>query len=138
MNVAATVRVKLPTADEDRGLGTGAADYYGELVGYRTFGSVTPFATVGYRVLGDTSSYELKDGAYASVGTHVRSSPSTVFTGLLNWRRQIVAGGDDSCDAMLMVTHDLSARWQLTGYALKGFTDASPEVGAGFAANYKF
>lgn len=138
VNMAATVRVKLPTADEDRGLGTGAADYYGELVFYRTFNTVTPFLTVGYRVLGDTDTYDLKDGAYGALGAHVRVSPATVITPLVNWRRQIVAGGDDSCDAMLMVTHDVSAHWQIVGYVLKGFGDASPDVGASLAVNRKF
>lgn len=138
VNVAATVRVKLPTADEDRGLGTGAADYYGEWVFYRTFNTTTPFVTLGYRVLGDYATYDLLNGAYASLGAHFRVSPATVVTPLVSWRRKIVAGGENSCDALLMVTHDLNPRWQIVAYGLKGFTDASPDVGAGLSVNRKF
>ena len=138
IKVSASVRVKLPTADEDRGLGTGAADYYGELVFSRTFAAATPFAVLGYRVLGDADTYALEDGVYATVGTHVRVSPSTVISPLFNWRHRIIAGGDDASEAMVMLTHDLNAQWQLTGYLLKGFTDASPEIGVGVAANWKF
>lgn len=138
VNMAATARVKLPTADEGRGLGTGAADYYGEVTFYRTIDTVTPFVLAGYRVLGDNSTYTLKDGVYFAGGAHVRMSPETVFSALLNWRQRIVAGGDNSCDAMVMVTHDATTRWQFTGYLLKGFTNASPDVGVGAAANWKF
>jgi hypothetical protein len=138
VNVSGTVRVKLPTADEDRGLGTGAADYYGELTFYRTFTSVTPFATVGYRVLGDGDTYELRSGLYAAGGAHFRLSPATVFTAMVNWRRPIIAGGDEAVEGLVMVSHDLGERWRFSAYALKGFTDASPDVGAGVQVGYKF
>jgi hypothetical protein len=131
VDVSGSARVKLPTADEDRGLGTGAADYYAELTFFRTFGSVTPFLTAGYRVLGDADTYDLRDGAYASGGAHFRLSAATVVTALLSWRRPIVAGGDDAQEGLLMVSHDFAERWRVTAYALKGFTDASPDFGTG-------
>jgi hypothetical protein len=138
VDMSATVRVKFPTADEDRGLGTGATDYYGELSFYRTFSSVTPFVTLGYRVLGDNNAYDLRDGAYASGGAHFRLSAATVVSALVNWRRPIVAGGDDAQEAMFMVSHDFAERWRVTAYALKGFTDASPDFGTGLSASYRF
>lgn len=138
VNMDATARVKLPTADEDRGLGTGAADYYGELSFYRTFSSVTPFVTVGYRVLGDNAAYDLRDGFYASGGAHFLLSTATVVSVLVNWRRPILAGGDDAREAMVMVSHDFAERWRVTAYALKGFTDASPDFGTGLAASWRF
>jgi hypothetical protein len=138
VDMSATARVKLPTADEDRGLGTGEADYYGELTFFRTFSSVTPFVTVGYRALGDNATYDLRDGAYATGGAHFRLSVSTVVSALLTWRRPIVAGGDDAREGMVMVSHDFAERWRLTVYALKGFTDASPDFGTGVAASYRF
>lgn len=138
VDVSGSLRLKLPTADEDRGLGTGAADYYGELTFFRTFASVTPFVTVGYRVLGDADAYDLRDGVYASGGAHFRLSAATVVTALLNWRRPIIAGGDDSQEAMVMVNHDFAERWRVTAYALNGFTDASPDFGTGLAASWRF
>ncbi|MBI2496955.1 MAG: hypothetical protein HYV75_03175 [Opitutae bacterium] len=138
LDLAATARVKLPTADEDRGLGTGAADYYGELTFSRALENSTPFVTAGYRVLGDNATYQLRDGAYLSGGAHFRLSPASIITAVLNWRQPIVAGGDDSTDAMLMVTHDFDARWRLMAYGLAGFTDASPDVGAGLQLNCRF
>jgi hypothetical protein len=138
VNLAFTGRVKFPTADEIKGLGTGENDYYGQFDFYRTFGSATPFASLGYRVLGDSLLYQLEDGVFASAGSHFRVSAATVWTIAVNWGERIFAAGDASTDAVVAITHDLDARWQLSGYALKGFTDASPDHGAGLQANYRF
>src|SRR5688572_22906250 len=62
VHAAFTGRVKFPTADEARGLGTGETDYYSQLDFYRVLGSATPFVSLGYRFLGDSAVYQLKDG----------------------------------------------------------------------------
>jgi len=59
-------------------------------------------------------------------------------TAMLNWRRPIVVGGANSCDAMLMFTHDFGASWRLMAYGLAGFTDASPDIGTGLQMSYRF
>jgi hypothetical protein len=138
IQAAFTGRVKFPTADEARGLGTGETDTYGQFDFYRVLGSTTPFVSLGYRFLGDSAVYQLEDGVYASAGSHIRTSASTVLTVAVNWSEPYVAGGDASTDALVSVTHDLNESWQLSGYALKGFTDASPDHGAGLQMNYRF
>lgn len=138
VHLDSTLRVKLPTASESRGLGTGEMDVYGQLDAYRTFGSVTPFATVGYRVLGDNSTYQLNDGLYASGGAHFRTSPATVVTTSASWGQRLLANGSNTSDAMVAVTHDVDSRWRVMGYALKGFTNASPDFGAGARLTYRF
>lgn len=138
VNLAFTGRIKFPTADEAKGLGTGETDYYGQFDLYHTIGSWTPFVSLGYRAFGDSPVYPLEDGVFASAGSHFRVSPATVWTVAANWGQRIIAGGDASTDAMLALTHDLDPRWQLSGYVLKGFTDASPDHGAGLQLNYRF
>ena len=138
VQLAFTGRIKFPTADEAKGLGTGETDFYGQFDFYRTFSTCTPFASLGYRVLGDSAIYQLQDGLYASAGAHFRVSSTTVWTIAANWGRRIIAGGDPTTDVLLAVNHDLDAQWRLTVYALKGFTDASPDFGGGLAVGYKF
>jgi hypothetical protein len=138
LHLEPTVRVKLPTASESRGLGTGETDVYGQLDLYQTFGEVTPFATVGYRVLGDNTTYQLDDGMYASAGAHFRTSPATILTASASWGQRMFANGSNTSDAMVAVTHDVSARWRMMGYATKGFTSASPDFGAGARLTYRF
>ncbi len=130
-NAATSIRAKLPTGSESRGLGTGAADYSGQIDFFRSFGSVTPYVSLGYTALGDSSLYELEDGPFASGGAHFRTSDRTVVTAALSWRHRFVAGGDHGTDALVAITHDLSSRWRLMAYALKGFSDASPDQGGG-------
>lgn len=138
INFDSTVRVKIPTASESRGLGTGETDVYGQVDAYRTFGNLTPFVTLGYRALGDNSSYQLHDGVYTSGGLHFRTSPETIITTAVSWGERLIVGGQHTSDAMLAVTHDVDSRWRLMGYASKGFTNASPDFGAGARIIYKF
>jgi hypothetical protein len=63
------VLVKFPTADEDKGLGTGEFDYIGQLDLAKTFGRFTPLATVGYKVKTDAPGLELDNVWFASGGT---------------------------------------------------------------------
>jgi hypothetical protein len=137
-NLDATARVKLPTASEGRGLGTGEADEYVQLDAYCTHGAVTPFGTVGYRILGDNATYQLRDGLYVAGGAHFRASPATVVTASLGWGQRLVAGGDHTSDATVALTHDVDLRWRVMGYLLKGFSDASPDFGAGARITYRF
>lgn len=138
INLDATARVKLATANAGRGLGTGETDYYGELTFSRTIGTVTPFATAGYRALGDSALYQLRDGAYLSGGAHFRISPQDVVTAVLNWRQPITVGADHELDATAMFTHDFGTNWRLAAYVLKGFTDASPTIGTGVQVSYRY
>lgn len=137
-NVDFTGRVKFGTADEAKGLGTGETDYYAQTDFYRRYGTITPFASIGYRFLGDSATYQLRDGAYASVGSSFRLSDPTSIGVSLDWRSRIVPGGKDAAESTFFVSHAPADRWNLVGYVLKGFTDASPDLGLGGMVNYRF
>lgn len=137
-NLDATVRVKLPTASEDRGLGTGETDFYGQADLYQTFGKVTPFLTLGWREFGTSAAYPLHSGVYTSVGTHFRPAESTVVTLAFDWGEQLLAGEDDTMDVLVAVTQDMNPNWRAMVYALGGLTDASPNLGLGGRLTYRF
>ena len=138
VQVDLTGRVKLPTADEEKGLGTGEADYYAQADFYHVGETFIPFATLGYRFMTDSDRYELESGAYASIGSAFRLSDSTRIGASFDWRQKIVEGGDDANEVSAFVAHDFNARWNLILYALTGFTDASPDFGAGGSVSYRF
>jgi hypothetical protein len=137
-NVDLTERAKLGTADTAKGLGTGENDYYTQIDFYRTYGSFTPFGTVGYRVLGSNAMFPLKDGLYASLGGSYRVGSGTIVGGAFDWRSKIIESAQDGTDGLVFVSTDLNARWNLLGYALVGFNSASPDVGFGGSATFKF
>jgi hypothetical protein len=138
LNVDFTGRVKFGTADDAKGLGTGETDFYTQTDLYQRFGNITPFTTLGYRFLGKTSLYQLKDGPYAAIGSVFRASDWTSVGLSLDWRSRIVPGGDHAFESTLFVVHNPTTRWNLVGYVLKGYTDASPDIGLGGLVNYRF
>ncbi|HWA85612.1 MAG TPA: hypothetical protein VG710_05270 [Opitutus sp.] len=138
LNFDVTGRLKFPTADKDKGLGTGETDFYAQADLYQSFGAITPFASVGYRFLGSNATYPLKDGLYASAGVSFRTSPTSVIGGALDWRTKIIAGAQDATDALVFLSTNPNDRWNLLGYLLVGFNNAAPNYGLGALATYKF
>lgn len=138
LNIDFTGRVKFGTADEDKGLGTGEMDYYGQVDLYQNMGTITPFATIGYRVLGSNATFHLKDGPYVTAGAAFRVSPSTVVGAAYDWRSRIIDGAKNGTDAIAFISNNPNESWNLLGYVLKGFNNASPDLGVGGAVTYKF
>lgn len=134
-----TGRVKLPTADQAKGLGTGQTDFDLEANYHHSFGTLTPFATLGYRFLGRSTAYPLKDGLYSTVGVAapLEGSDNTVGAAL-TWRQPIVAGADHATELMAFLNHRMDAGWHATTYVLTGFTNASPDLGVGASVGFKF
>jgi hypothetical protein len=138
VQVDLTARVKLPTADEDKGLGTGETDYYAQADVYFVGERFIPFGTLGYRIMSDSDRYQLENGAYVSVGSAYRLNETTRSGVSLDWRQRVVDGGDDATEASVFVAHDFDANWNLIVYALTGFTEASPDFGTGGSIGYRF
>ena len=133
-----TARVKFPTADENKGLGTGATDKYLQADFYQVIKRTIPFATVGYRFLGDSSRYELENGAYASAGAAYLLTDATRVGVSLDWRQRLIEGGDSAVDAGVFLAHAIGREWNLIGYAVKGTTDASADLSVGGSVSYRF
>jgi len=138
LNVDLTGRVKFGTADKDKGLGTGETDFYAQADFYKAIGNVIPFVTMGYRFLGSNATYPLKDGYYFSAGSSFRVSPTVVVGAAYDWRSRIVAGAANGSDALVFASANVTPQWNLLGYLLGGFNNASPDYGVGGAITYKF
>lgn len=138
LNVDFTGRVKLPTADEGKGLGSGLTDFYLQADLYQSFGKLTPFLSAGYRFMGSNTAYPLKDGLYATLGTSYRLTDTVIVGAAYDWREKIIAGAPDGSDAIAFVAVNPDPKWSLLGYMLVGFNDASPDFGIGGAMTYKF
>jgi hypothetical protein len=133
-----TARVKLGTADDAKGLGTGENDFHLQGDVYQVYGDFTPFATLGYRLLGDPEGFRLKDGFFASAGVSYGWSELTHVGAIMDWRQRTVSGGDAALELTTFLTHRLDERWRVQFYATKGFSDASPDAGLGGVVIYGF
>jgi hypothetical protein len=138
LNVDFTARVKLPTADDDKGLGSGETDYYFQTELNQTFGKITGFATLGYRFMGSNAASPLKDGLFATAGAARRVTDKTVVGAAYDWQSRILEDAENGSNVIAFVATNPNDQWSLLAYGIAGLNDASPEVGIGGLATYKF
>lgn len=132
-----TANVKVATADEDKGLGTGANDYGLALDLYRSVGAATVFGGVGYTVLGDSQYIQTDGVANANLGASWTAGNGSVGV-MYDWRAAASDTADDRSEltGFYSIKSGEAAKWQL--YATRGLSDGSPEWGAGVSLTYAF
>lgn len=144
--------MKLPTADEDDGLGTGETDYSFQVDLSKGFGDFTPFATIGYKVRGD-----LDDGYFFSIGGGWRLTPAVTAgliydyseasvdsrldpgpDGIIDTPPGAPLAGDDllnsvenSRELVPYLNFKLNDRMSLQSYGVIGLSNNAPDYGLG-------
>ena len=129
--VDVTAKIKFGTADEAKGLGTGKNDYALQADLYKTLGENTVFGTLGYKVLGSPAGTTLNNVFYASLGAGHQYSRETSAGLILNLQQKASATGSAQRELTAYVSHKLGKTWKAQAYAVKGFSDGSPDWGAG-------
>jgi len=123
--------VKLGTADDDKGLGTGKADFTLQADLVRLLPGFTAIGSLGYVVRGDPDDFELDDGLFASLGGISSGGSSGLRVGaFLDYRQAGYEFNDDRVEALGMLGWRL-AEWDayLTGSV--GLSDSAPDWGVG-------
>ncbi len=136
--LAPFVKLKLPTADEDEGLGTGEPDGGFGVEWDKQFGRVFLFGDVAYTFMGDPPGTDFRDRPAASVGLGIELSDTITASALLDWRRALLSGNDDPLEVLGVVTVKLSPTTRLSPYALVGLSEGSPDYGVGLELSYRF
>ena len=120
--------IKLPTADETRGLGTGETDY-GLFASYLHRNSVLNWTfSGGYIVNGDPPGIEISDLLYYGVAAGKRFRRSYTSLGL-EGGKQSLAGVDDPLELVGDYFYHVSGRQFIHLTFLVGLSDASPDYG---------
>lgn len=128
-----TGKVKLPTADENKGLGTGEPDFSVLADFYRTFERVTGFGGVGYHVLGDPPGTPLRNVWSATLGATYRIDERDTAGVSLDGRQRVAPGTSPQREVMAFLIRRLDGNWKAQAYALLGLADGSPDWGAGLS-----
>jgi hypothetical protein len=131
-------KVKFPTANEARGLGTGEIDTSVQVDVFRPGSGVTPFGTFGYQLLGRNASYAMKSGFFATAGLAGQVTPSLTAGFAGTWRARIIAGGEAGAEAMTFIQHGFSEAARIQVFLMRGFTTASPDLSIGTTLGYRF
>jgi hypothetical protein len=132
------VKVKLGTADDAKGLGTGKNDYSLQADFFKTVDTNTLFASLGHRWYGDPPGVNLKNVFYASIGVSQRFSSQSSGGVVYDYRPAITSGGGEISELTAFLSERLSREWKVQPYALVGFGRASPDFGIGFQIAYSY
>lgn len=133
-----TGRIKLGTADDSKGLGTGANDYSVEFSANKTMNQQTYFATAGYQINGDAAGVVYDNVFYGDVGIKNALSDSLGIGATLNYSQAAVSGVDDYLDLTGFVITELDKRRDLYFYLQAGLSKTAPDFGAGINLRYAY
>jgi hypothetical protein len=133
------LKIKFPTADEDRGLGTGKFD---ETVGVNLSKALIErlygYLGLGYTFIGSPSGTQLHDSFGWSVGTaYAVTTPFSVF-GFLDGATAISPGKDGPLEGRVGAEYKLTKAMKVTGSVTKGFSNGSPDWGISAGLAFRF
>ncbi len=121
--------VKIPTADRDRGLGTGEMDYNAQVDISQNYGSSVLFATIGYTFRGKTDFYTaLEDSIYMQLGVARPLTHRWNMGVFYDFREPASTFSPEIHEIVPYLSWQISDSWSFTGLAAFGFTDASAET----------
>lgn len=132
-----TGKVKLPTADEAKFLGTGTTDFTAQGEVSQVFGDLTASVRGGRRFNGSSPLFALEDVWLAGAGLYLRRGDTT-FGLDYDWREGSLPTSADRSEATASVTHALTPAFRLQAYGYTGFSDGSPDAGGGLQVLYRF
>ncbi len=129
-----TAHAKLPTGA--RALSTGKLDGGVALELSRSFGNVTPFASAGYRMFGDTRMVRLRDGWATSAGVMATFGKVTLIAS--HETSQSLVTGPGSREFFTAATGPLAPGWAWTLFGSKGYSAGSANAMVGTALTRSF
>jgi hypothetical protein len=124
-------KVKLPTASESRGLGTGETDYALSTDIYKTFNRFTALATLGYRFLGDPAGVNLNDVWYGTIGGVYKINGLNSVGVTADFREPTTSTGTKLREYTLFYSHKFNDTYKLQTYLVHGDTTSSVDFGGG-------
>lgn len=128
--------VKLPTADENKGLGTGATDVRVKIDMARRWGKLTGFSTLGYKIRGTSDIRPLDNAPWLTLGLSHPWGKSQRLGLMYDHTRPAIDGNSARSELAGFWQHAWSTRWKSTIYLVGGLNDNSPDIGGGFQLAY--
>lgn len=137
-SVDGIVKLKLPTADPDKELGTGKTDWSLQADAWWRTGALTTLVTLGWKKYGDPDGVDFRNPLFASLGLSWRLSATTSIGVFHDWRERLTPRGVEVSEATLYLSWKPEPDWKLQVYAVQGFSDASPDLGVGMLVSRTF
>lgn len=124
-------KVKLPTADEKRGLGSGKTDYsiYTDVI--KGMGKTSFLGTLGYKVFGDPTGIDLRNVFYGSVGLAYKLGPKNQIGATVDLREKTTATGTGLREYTVFYSYRIDQTYRLQTYLVVGDSRSSVDTGGG-------
>jgi len=132
-----TANAKIATADEDKGLGTGANDYGVVLDLYRDFNGTVVFGGANYTSLGDSEYIDVDSVLGANAGVSFKAGRGSLGA-MYDWRESASATSDDRSEVTGFYSVPAGESTKVQFYAVKGLSEGSPDWGAGISLSAGF
>jgi hypothetical protein len=126
-----TGRVKFGTAN--KAFGSGLNDYSVQMYSYTRVGDFSPSLSLGYEVVGSSSTAPMNNVFFGSVGTRYSLSDQTSLGMDYRYAQKASITGAEQSDATLYVSRQLGEATYLRAYVMQGFADGSADNGAGLS-----
>lgn len=132
--------IKLPTADEDKGLGTGKTDltFSAEFARRLENEAFIALWEIGYTFVGDPSGYEADNRWLYSAGLAYELDPKITLSGYLDGRTAIFEGNDDPLSVLLIGEYKLRPDLCLDTLLEIGLNDGAPDFGITLGVRKRF
>jgi hypothetical protein len=131
-------KVKIPTADKDKGLGTGETDVSVQADLAQVIGAGSVFGSVRWKKYGDPPGRDFRDPLYLSIGTAYRVRRGTTVGIAYDWRQKVSDSGSEMNEVSVFLSQRLDARWKVQTYLIHGESNASPDWGGGVLVHHSF
>jgi hypothetical protein len=122
LNVSSFVKVKIPTAPDDLNLGTGKTDYGFGIEIDKQVESVLLFGDLSYTVTGKIPGLPMRNRTGASFGLGKSLSDSLLLSGMVDWRRALIAGNPDPTELVAVLSYRLHIASTLASPSARTFT----------------
>jgi hypothetical protein len=126
-----TGKVKIPTADEKKGLGTGQFDYALQVDAYKSVGAFTALAGLGYRWLGDPPGIDFRNVWYGTLGATYRVQKGLSAGVTLDYREAALSTTQEQMELTPFISWRFAEQYKLQAYGVIGLKDGSPAWGLG-------
>ena len=139
LDLTVVAKVKLPTAQRSKGLGTGEFDAGVGVEGAKTVApGWTVLGDLYFTAIGDPPGLDLNNQFSGDVGVAHLFSPGLTGTVLLEGSNAIYPGGSASIDARAMLDYRLTDAVSINGGLLVGLSKAASDYGFSFGGTYRF
>lgn len=133
-----TGSIKLGTADEEKGLGSGKTDLGLDFSYQKTFSRCSLALSAGYQVLGDPEGIELENGIRGSVSVSLPTSSGDEWSLAFNFSESTNAGAPNATTLSGGWAKSLESGYLISLYTAVGLSDASPDLSVGISVGFGF